>query len=84
MKFRRTPEALRSQVWKLLKTMFDNKIIRLNSSPYAAALVMTLKKDGTLRLCIHYKWLNKITIKDKTPLHHTDDTDEALYGVPYF
>jgi transposase InsO family protein len=84
MRQRRTPEALRPQVWKQLYNMIDNKIIRVSSSPYAAAIVMTLKKDGSLRLCIDYRWLNKITIKDKFPLPRIDDTIEALYGARYF
>ena len=84
MRQRRTPEALRSQVWKQLYNMIENKIIRVSSSPYAAAIVMTLKKDGSLRLCIDYRWLNKITIKDKFPLPRIDDTIEALYGSRYF
>ena len=68
MRQRRTPEALRPQVWKQLRSMLDNNIIRISSSPYAAAIVMTLKKDGSLRLCIDYRWLNKITIKDEKSL----------------
>jgi hypothetical protein len=64
--------------------MIENKIIRVSSSPYAAAIVMTLKKDGSLRLCIDYRWLNNITIKDKFPLPRIDDTIEALYGARYF
>jgi hypothetical protein len=84
MRQRRTPEALRPQVWKQLYNMIENKIIRVSSSPYAAAIVMTLKKDGSLRLCIDYRWLNNITIKDKFPLPRIDDTIEALYGARYF
>ncbi len=49
MRQRRTPEALRPQVWKQLYNMIENKIILVSSSPYAAAIVMTLKKDGSLR-----------------------------------
>ena len=45
---------------------------------------MALKKDGTLRLCIDYRLLNKITIKDKFPLPRIDDTIDALYGARYF
>jgi hypothetical protein len=45
---------------------------------------MALKKDGTLRLCIDYRLLNKITIKDIFPLPRIDDTIDALYGARYF
>ena len=84
MRSRRTPEALRSRVWEQLRTMLAKEVIRISSSPYAAGIVMALKKDGTLRLCIDYRLLNKITIKDKFPLPRIDDTIDALYGARYF
>ena len=74
MRSRRTLEALRSKVWEQLRTMLTKEVIRISSSPYAAGIVMALKKDGTLRLCIDYRLLNKITIKDKFPLPRIDDT----------
>jgi hypothetical protein len=61
--------------------MLAKNVIRNSSSPYAAGIVMALKKDGTLRL---YRLLNKITIKDKFPLPRIDDTIDALYGARYF
>ena len=64
--------------------MLAKEEIRISSSPYAAGIVMALEKDGTLRLCIDYRLLNKITIKDKFPLPRIDDTIDALYGARYF
>jgi hypothetical protein len=84
MRTRRTPEALKSTVWETLRNMLAIEVIRISSSPYAAGIVMALKKDGTLRLCIDYRLLNKITIKDKFPLPRIDDTIDALYGARYF
>jgi hypothetical protein len=84
MRTRRTPEALKSTVWETLRNMLAKEVIRISSSPYAAGIVMALKKDGTLRLCIDYRLLNKITIKDKFPLPRIDDTTDALYGGRYF
>jgi hypothetical protein len=84
MRSRRTPEALKSKVWEQLRGMLAKNVIRISSSPYAAGIVMALKKDGTLRLCIDYRLLNKITIKDKFPLPRIDDTIDALYGARYF
>ena len=84
MRSRRTPEALKSKVWEQLRSMLAKNVIRNSSSPYAAGIVMALKKDGTLRLCIDYRLLNKITIKDKFPLPRIDDTIDALYGARYF
>jgi hypothetical protein len=45
---------------------------------------MALKTDGALRLCINYRLLNKITIKDKFLLPRIDDPIDALYGARYF
>jgi hypothetical protein len=84
MRPRRTPEALKSKVWEPLRTMLAKKVIRISSSPYAAGIVMALNKDGILRLCIDYRVLNKITIKNKFPLPRIDDTIDALYGDRYF
>ncbi len=84
MKARRTPEALREQVWKQIQAMIDNNIIRPSHSAYAAAPVLVRKKDGSLRLCIDFRWLNKVTIRDNFPLPRIDDTIEALYGAQYF
>ena len=84
MRSRRTSKPLRSKVWEQLRTMLTREVKRISSSPYAAGIVMALKKDGTLRLCIDYRLLNKITIKDKFPLPRIDDTIDALYGARYF
>jgi hypothetical protein len=81
MRSRRTPEALRSKVWEQLRTMLAKKVIRINLSPYAAGIVMALKKDGTLRLGIDYSLLNKITIKDTFTLPLIDGTIDVLYGA---
>ena len=42
------------------------------------------KKDGTLRLCIDYRELNKVTIKNKYPLPRIDDLFDQLQGAQYF
>ena len=84
MRSRRTPEALKSKVWEQLHTMLAKEVIRISSSPYAAGIVMALKKDGTLRLSIDYRLQKKITIKDKFPRPRIDDTIDALYGARFF
>ena len=42
------------------------------------------KKDGSLRMCIDYRQLNKVTIKNKYPLPRIDDLFDQLQGVSYF
>ena len=83
IRFRRTQESLKPKVWTQLQSMLKNGIIRESCSSYATALVMAMKKGGTLRLCIDYRGLNKITIRDRFPLPRIDDTIEALYGARF-
>ncbi len=81
---RRTPEALRLIVKTQIEEMENHNIIRENTSPYAAPVVMVPKKGGEMRFCIDYRQLNKVTIKDRYPLPRIDDTIDALYGAKYF
>jgi len=48
-----------------LKEMLDKGYIRLSVSPWGAPVLFVKKKDGTLRLCIGNKQLNKVTIKNR-------------------
>ena len=61
-----------------LKELIDKKYIRPSMSPWGAPIIFIKKKDGTLRLCIDYRQLNKITIKIRYPLPHIDDLFDQL------
>jgi len=64
---------------------FLNKgFIRLSSSPWGAFVLFVKKKDGTLRLCIDYSQLNRVTIKNKYLLPRIDDLFDQLKGVRVF
>ena len=56
-----------------LKEMLDKGYIQPSVSPWGAPSLFVKKKDGTLRLCIDYRQLNKMTIKSKYPLPRIDD-----------
>ena len=51
-----------------LKELIDKKYIRPNLSPWGAPVIFVKKKDRTMRLCIDYRQLNKMTIKNRYPL----------------
>ena len=56
-----------------LQDLVDKGFIRSSVSPWGAPVLFVKKKDGTMRLCIDYKQLNKITIKNKYLLPRIDD-----------
>jgi hypothetical protein len=67
-----------------LKEMMDKGYIRPSVSPSGAPVLFVKKKDGTLRLCIDYRQLNKVTIKNKYPLPRIDDLFDQLGGASVF
>jgi hypothetical protein len=77
-----TPELVELKLQ--LKEMMDKGYIRPNVSPWGAPILFVKKKDDTLRLCIDYKQLNKVTIKNKYPLPRIDDLFDQLVGTSIF
>ena len=66
-----TPELKELQLQ--LKEILKKGYIRPNMSPWGASVIFVKNKDGTLRLCIYFRQLNKVTIKNKYPLPRIDD-----------
>ncbi|KAA3437265.1 DNA/RNA polymerases superfamily protein [Gossypium australe] len=58
--------------------------IRLSVSPWGAQVLLVKKKDGILRLCIDYRQLNKVTVKNKYPLPHIDELVDQIKGATVF
>ena len=58
--------------------------IRPSVSPWGAPVIFVKKKDGTLRLCIDYCQLNKMTIKNRYSLPRIDDLFDQLHGETVF
>ncbi|KAJ9535195.1 hypothetical protein OSB04_un001722 [Centaurea solstitialis] len=73
-------QELSSQLQELL----DKGFIRPSSSPWGAPVLFVKKKDGSFRMCIDYRELNKITIKNRYPLPRIDDLFDQLQGATYF
>ena len=61
-----------------LKDLFDKGFIRPSISPWGAPLLFVKKKNGSLRMCIDYCQLNKVTIKNKYPLPRFDNLFDKL------
>ena len=64
--------------------MLDKGFIRPSSSPWGAPVLFVKKKDGTMRMCIDYRQLNKVTIKNRYPLPRIDDLFDQLQGASHF
>ena len=56
-----------------LQELLDKGFIRPSTLPWGAPVLFTKKKDKTLRLCIDYRQLNRVTIKNRYPLPRIDD-----------
>jgi len=67
-----------------LKEMLDKGYIRPSVSPWGTPILFVKKKDGTLRLCIDYRLLRKVTIKNMNPLPRIDDLFYQLKGATMF
>ena len=64
-----------------LQELLDKGFIRPSTSPWGAPVLFAKKKDKTLRLCIDYKQLNRVTIKNRYPLSRIDDLFDQLRGA---
>ncbi|GKB26750.1 hypothetical protein Tco_0866151 [Tanacetum coccineum] len=67
-----------------LKELQDKGFIRPSSSLWGAPVLFAKKKDGSFRMCIDYRELNKLTIKNCYPLPRIDDMFDQLQGSQYF
>ncbi|GKE94768.1 putative reverse transcriptase domain-containing protein, partial [Tanacetum coccineum] len=65
---------------KQLQELSEKGIIRPSSSPWGALVLFMKKKDGSFRMCIDYRELNKLTIKNQYPLPRIDDLFDQLQG----
>ena len=64
--------------------MLELGYIRPSSSPFASSIVLVKNKDGTLRMCIDYRVINKKTIKNRYPIPRIDELMDELQGAKYF
>ncbi|KAL8091503.1 hypothetical protein AgCh_033936 [Apium graveolens] len=67
-----------------LQDLLEKGFIRPSVSPWGAPVLFVKKKDGSMRLCIDYRELNKLTIKNKYPLPRIDDLFDQLRGAVWF
>ncbi|KAL0400226.1 UNVERIFIED_CONTAM: Retrovirus-related Pol polyprotein from transposon [Sesamum radiatum] len=69
---------------KQLKEMLESGIIKPAKSPYGAPVLFQKKADGSLSMCCNYRWLKKITVKNKYPIPLVADCFDRLSRAKYF
>nr|GEV71010.1 putative reverse transcriptase domain-containing protein [Tanacetum cinerariifolium] len=76
----RLAPAEMQELFTQLQELFDRGFIRPSSSPWGAPVLFLKKKDGSFRMCIDYRELNKLTMKNRYPLPRIDDLFDQLQG----
>lgn len=81
--YRLAPTEMR-ELASQLQELSDKGFIRPSTSPWGAPVLFVKKKDGSFRMCIDYRELNKLTIKNRYPLPRIDDLLDQLQGASFF
>jgi hypothetical protein len=80
----RLSRAELAEAERQVKLLLERGYIEPSTSPYGAPILFVQKKDGSLRMVIDYRALNKITIKNKYPMPRIDDALDELQGATMF
>ncbi|WVZ53380.1 hypothetical protein U9M48_004331 [Paspalum notatum var. saurae] len=72
------------EVKKQIDELLEKGFIRKSTSPWASPVLLTEKKDRTLRMCVDYRGLNAVTVKNKYPLPRIEDLFDQLKGACVF
>ena len=80
----RMAEVERGILREIIQELLNNGIIRESSSPYASPITLVKKKDGCYRLCVDFRHLNAITVKNHGVLPHIEDQIDKLGGFKYY
>ncbi|GJR94315.1 putative reverse transcriptase domain-containing protein [Tanacetum coccineum] len=81
--YRLAPSKMK-ELMSQLQELLDKGFIRPSSSPWGAPILFIKKKDGSMRMCINYRDLNKVTVKNVYPLPRIDDLFDQLQGAKWF
>jgi hypothetical protein len=80
----RHPRRFKDEIEKAIKELLAMGHIRSSNNPFASSVVLVPKKDGTMRMYIDYRALNKKTIKNRYPIPHIDELMDELHGAVFF
>ncbi|KAI3717316.1 hypothetical protein L1987_68865 [Smallanthus sonchifolius] len=81
--YRLAPPEMK-ELMEQLQELLDKGFIRPSVSPWGAPVLFVKKKDGSMRMCMDYRELNKLTVKNRYPLPRIDDLFDQLQGASWF
>ena len=79
----RLPQAMQTTLRDEIKQMLDQGIIRPSTSEWAAPIILVPKKDGSKRLCVDFRRLNKVTKADPYPIPRVDELIDRIGHAQY-
>jgi hypothetical protein len=80
----RLSPAEREEAERQIKEYLAKGWIEPSSSPFGAPILFVQKKDGGLRICIDFRALNKVTVKNRYPIPRIEDLFDQLFNAKYF